>query len=126
MMPRGLQKTREVWLAASTLALAHERITIRKLMGMTGIPSTSTVARHLKKLEDAGYITKPRGLKTTAADWVIAVPLIAGWTLIDGKKEALHREEERCFLHHWHGIAQAIQQDVDAITSYRKSKRGPA
>jgi len=79
--------TREVWAAASQLASQRKRITIRKLMGMTGIRATASVSYHLAKLEAAGYITKPRGFRKTEADWVVNVPLI------DCSKDYLVKEE---------------------------------
>ena len=84
-MTKAVERTRQVWATASTLAHNKKRITVRKLMRMCGYYTASAVWHQLKKLEDAGYIEKPRGKRSTYADWVVKVPLI-DWKLIGGRR----------------------------------------
>ena len=74
--------TRAVWAACSTLALAHKRITIRKVAQMVGLKHYSVAYHHMGTLELAGYLTKERGEHRSQADWVVNIPLI-----VMGRKE---------------------------------------
>ena len=67
---------RNVWVACSTLALAHKRITIRKVAQMVGLKHYSVAYHHMGTLVLAGYLAKERGEHTSRADWVVNIPLI--------------------------------------------------
>ena len=73
---------RKVWAACSTLALAHQRITIRKVAEMVGLKHYSTAYHHMGTLVLAGYLTKEHDEHRSRADWVVNIPLI-----VMGRKE---------------------------------------
>lgn len=68
------KKLYQVWWAASQLSFQMENITVRKLVKVGGLSSTSVVGTGLKALVALGYMG--RGPRATGGSWHVIVPLI--------------------------------------------------
>lgn len=67
------KKLYSVWLAATKLSTQNEKITVRKLVKLGGLSSTSVVGAGLKALVQLGYMGRgPRGI---GGAWHVIVPL---------------------------------------------------
>ena len=67
------KKLYQVWHAASKLAAQGENITVRKIVRLGGLSSTSVVGTGLKALVQLGYLG--RGPRGSGGSWHVIIPL---------------------------------------------------
>ena len=117
-MTRRYATTRRVWAACSTLALAYQRITERKVQAMMGLKSTNSVHYHLRILENAGYVHGRNSKKLTESAYETLIAEDRAW-LSANAPESLERRHIDLVL------KTSIEQEYPSEESTLADRVGP-